>query len=213
MNLIDKTELQKLPDYMNPFIMIDDIRTQDIRLKTWLDFALASVRKDKRTRKTINMVTYIEGLERTWSSLLSRRKIKLIFDKWKFTLVNFRGHEIDLDGIFNNLIANSVDAFKRKDAGDLREIKFSFSYNPLDSNGISVLYEDSGPGLEEEIIDPNQIFQPFFTTKRDERTGEKIGTGLGMWIVKSTIDEYHGDIEIIKTRPNLKIKLVLPHYE
>ena len=74
------------------------------------------------------------------------------------------------------------------------------------------MYEDSGPGLETEIIDPNQIFQPFYTTKRDERTGEKIGTGLGMWIVKTTIDEYNGDIEFISVRPGFKIKLVLPHH-
>ncbi|MFN8251186.1 MAG: sensor histidine kinase [Ferruginibacter sp.] len=211
-DIIDSSKLKDLPDYLNPYIMIDDMRTQDVRLKTWLDFALASVRKDKRSRKTINMVTYIEGLERTWTSLLSRRKAKIIVDKKNFTSVNFRGHEIDLDGIFNNLISNSVDAFKRSDAGDRREIRLSFSFNPLDANGINVVYEDSGPGLEEEIIDPNQIFQPFFTTKRDERTGEKIGTGLGMWIVKTTIDEYNGDIQFINIRPGFKMKLVLPHY-
>jgi signal transduction histidine kinase len=211
-DIIEKDKLKNLPDYLNPFIMIDDMRNQDVRLKTWLDFALASVRKDKRSRKTINMVTYIEGLERTWSSLLSRRHVKLTIDKWKFTQVNFRGHEIDLDGIFNNLLSNSVDAFKRPDAGDKREITLSFSFNPLDTNGINVVYEDSGPGLEKDIIDPNQIFQPFFTTKRDDRTGEKIGTGLGMWIVKSTLDEYNGDIEFLQTRPGFKLKLVLPHH-
>lgn len=211
-DLIIKSKLDELPDYLNPYIMIDDMRTQDVRLKTWLDFALASVRKDKRSRRTINLVTYIEGMERTWSSLLSRRKVKLVIDKGNFSQVNFRGHEIDLDGIFNNLISNSVDAFRRPDSGDIREIKLSFSFNPLDRNGINVVYQDNGPGLEEEIIDPNQIFQPFFTTKRDERTGEKIGTGLGMWIVKSTLDEYNGDITFISTRPGFKVKFILPHY-
>ena len=157
------------------------------------------------------MVTYIEGLEKIWSPLLSRRNIKLTIDKWKFTEVNFRGHEIDLDGIFNNLITNSVDAYKRKDSGDLRELKLSFAFNPLETNGINVVYQDFGPGLLEEITEPNKIFQPFFTTKRDDKTGEKIGTGLGMWIVKSTIDEYNGDVEILQARPNFKIKITLPH--
>jgi signal transduction histidine kinase len=211
-DIVDKPKLAELPEYLNPYIMIDDMRTQDVRLKSWLDFALASVRKDKRSRRTINMVTYLESLERTWSSLLARRKITLTIDKTNFSQVNFRGHEIDLDGIFNNLISNSVDAFRRPDAGDIRDIKLSFVFNPIDSNGINVTYEDSGPGLEAEIIDPNQILQPFFTTKRDERTGEKIGTGLGMWIVKSTLDEYNGDIEFSKVRPGFKVKLVLPHY-
>jgi signal transduction histidine kinase len=208
-NIIDNDSIKKLPDYLNPYTLISDMRTQDVRLKSWLDFALASVRKDKRTRKTINMVAYIEGLERMWSSLLSRRHIKLVVDKKNFVEVNFRGHEIDLDGIFNNLMANSVDAFRRPDAPDLREIKLSFLFDM--NTGINVTYEDSGPGLSPEIIDPNQIFQPFFTTKRDERTGEKIGTGLGMWIVKTTLDEYEGKIEFIKTRPGYKIKIILPY--
>jgi signal transduction histidine kinase len=143
-------------------------------------------------------------------SLLSRRKTQLIIQKGNFLEVNFNGHEIDLDGIFNNLITNSVDAYKRPDAGDKREIKISFSFDA--AKGISAVYEDLGPGLSEEITDPNQIFQPFFTTKRDDKTGEKIGTGLGMWIVKSTIDEYNGDIEIITARPHFKVKITLPHH-
>lgn len=211
LQIIDIEKLKQLPEFFDPYIMLSDMRKQDERLKSWLDFSISSVRKDKRTRRIINMVTYIEGLEKIWSSLLSRRNIKLTIDKWKFTEVNFKGHEIDLDGIFNNLITNSVDAYKRKDAGDLREIKLSFTFNPLEANGISVVYEDFGPGLLEEITDPNKIFQPFFTTKRDEKTGEKIGTGLGMWIVKSTIDEYSGDVEILKARPSFKVKITLPH--
>lgn len=208
--VIDIEKLKHLPDFFNPYTMLSDMRKQDERLKSWLDFSISSVRKDKRTRRTINMVKYIEELERIWESLLSRRNIKLTIDKWKFTEVNFNGHEIDLDGIFNNLITNSVDAYKRKDAGDVREIKLSFSFSVLDSSGISVIYEDSGPGLLEEITEPNKIFQPFFTTKRDDKTGEKIGTGLGMWIVKSTIDEYNGDIEILQARPYFKVKITLP---
>jgi len=211
LQVIDIKKLEQLPEFFDPYIMLSDMRKQDERLKSWLDFSISSVRKDKRTRRTINMVTYIEGLEKIWSSLLSRRNIKLTIDKWKFVEVNFKGHEIDLDGIFNNLITNSVDAYKRKDAGDLREIKLSFAFNPLEANGISVVYQDFGPGLLEEITEPNKIFQPFFTTKRDYKTGEKIGTGLGMWIVKSTIDEYNGDVEILQSRPHFKVKITLPH--
>jgi signal transduction histidine kinase len=158
------------------------------------------------------MVNYIDGLERIWSPLLSRRNIKLTINRGNFTDVRFKGHEIDLDGVFNNLIVNSVDAFKRPDSSSIREIKISFAVNFDDKTGISSIYEDTGPGLLEEIIEPNIIFQPFYTTKRDEKTGEKIGTGLGMWIVKSTIDEYNGDVEILNSRPGFKVKISLPHY-
>lgn len=208
-SLIDESSIKKLEDFNNPYIMLSDMRSQDERLKHWLDFALAAVRKDKRRRRKIDLVSYIDGLERMWSSLLNKRKIKLTIEKKNFLEVYFRGFEIDLDGIFNNLIANSVDAFKRDDATDIREIKLSFVFDF--NTGINITYEDSGPGLSPDIIDPNQILEPFFTTKRDKKTGEKTGTGLGMWIVKSTLDEYKGDIEFLKIRPNFKLKIVLPN--
>lgn len=210
--VIDETKLSKLESFFNPYTMLDDMRNQDSRLKSWLDFAILSVKKDKRTSKVINMVNYIESLERIWTPLLSRRSITLKISRGNFTDVRFKGHEIDLDGIFNNLIVNSVDAFKRTDSGTVREIKISFSVDFNDKLGISSIYQDTGPGLLDEILDPNVIFQPFFTTKRDEKTGEKVGTGLGMWIVKSTIDEYNGDVEILTTRPSFKVKISLPHY-
>uniref|UniRef100_UPI00352B1C56 sensor histidine kinase n=2 Tax=Bacteria TaxID=2 RepID=UPI00352B1C56 len=210
LQVIDIKKLESLPDFFDPYLMLSDMRKQDERLKSWLEFSISSVRKDKRSRRMINMVTYIGELERLWNSLLSRRQTTLIIDKGNFLEVNFNGHEIDLDGIFNNLITNSVDAYKRQDAGDKREIKISFAFDPI--RGISAVYEDFGPGLSEEITDPNQIFQPFFTTKRDDKTGEKIGTGLGMWIVKSTIDEYSGDIEILTSRPHFKVKITLPNH-
>jgi signal transduction histidine kinase len=204
--LISNDQLVDIPKHRNPFIMIDDMIKVDERLKHWLEFALASVRKSKRNRRKIDMVAYIEELERSWSSLLSRRQIKLIIDKRNFLEVYFYCHEIDLDSIFNNLLSNSADFLKEKTSAQ-REIKISFSF---DFNlGISVTYEDNGPGLSEEINDPNDIFEPFFTTKRG-KNGEPTGTGLGMWIVKEIIDEYKGKIEFIHHRPGIKIKLYLP---
>ncbi|WP_422861306.1 sensor histidine kinase [Flagellimonas sp. W118] len=208
-DLINKDKLLDLEEYNNPIVMLGDMRSQDLRLKHWLDFALAAVRKNKRTRRKIEMVAYIDNLQRMWSSLLKRRQIELVIDKSNFLEVYFSGHEIDLDGIFNNLIANSVDAFRRNDANDDRKVSLGFEFDI--KTGINVTYEDTGPGLSEDIIDPNQIFEPFFTTKRDKQTGEKTGTGLGMWIVKSTLDEYEGDIIFVRSRPGFKIKIVLPN--
>ncbi|SIT13408.1 sensor histidine kinase [Belliella pelovolcani] len=210
--VVDEAKVSQLPDFFNPYKMLEDMKNQDIRLKAWLDFSILSVRKDKRTSKVINLVAYVESLKRIWTPLLSRRNIKLIVDKGNFLDVRFKGHEIDLDGIFHNLIVNSVDAFKREDSSPDRQIKIRFSINFNEKLGISTVYEDTGPGLLDEIIEPNKIFQPFFTTKRDDKTGEKTGTGLGMWIIKSNVDGYNGEVEILEARPNFKIKILLPHY-
>lgn len=207
-NLIDKNSLEGIPDFLNPFVMIGDIQSDDQRINQWLDFSLSALRKDKRKRKKIDMVDYLERLKRTWGRLLDLKGIKLTINKKQFVTVYYTAFEIDLDGIFGNLITNSVEAFSRPEASEEREILFSFSFSPL--SGISILYEDTGPGLSQEITDPTMILQPHFSTKRDPYTGEVIGTGLGMWLVKSTIDEYKGSLEVIPSRPGFKIKILLP---
>ena len=106
---------------------------------------------------------------------------------------------IDLDGIFNNLISNSGDAFKRSDAGDRQRDKTCF-FNLWMQNGINVVYEDSGPGLEEEIIDPNQIFSTFLRQNVMKELGEDWKQVWECGLLKTTIDEYNGDIQFINIR-------------
>ncbi|WP_437371250.1 ATP-binding protein [Maribacter litoralis] len=206
--LVDAEKLKELPEELDPMILIDDIQDQDRKLKHWLDFSLGAVRKDKRSYRKIDLVDYLKKFERLWNSILTKKKIEFSIHRGVFSEVFFQGHEIDLDSIFNNLIANSVDAFNRPDASSVRKIEFRFEYDI--KTGINVVYEDSGPGLEEEIVDVNKIFLPFVSTKRDEHTGEQIGTGLGMWITKSVIDDYDGTIKLTKTRPGFQVNINLP---
>ena len=207
-DLISSDKISDLPEEINPLILIDDIQDQDKKLKHWLDFSLGAVKKDKRTMKDIDLVDYLTKFEKLWNSILEKKKVEFSVKRGIFSEVFFRGHEIDLDSIFNNLISNSVDAFNRSDAPDERKIEFRFEYDI--KTGINVVYEDSGPGLETDITDPNKIFQPFFSTKRDEHTGEQTGTGLGMWIIKSVIDEYDGSIRLTKLRPGFRVSVNLP---
>ncbi len=207
-DLISDDKIADLPEEINPLILIDDIQDQDKKLKHWLDFSLGAVKKDKRTMKDIDLVDYLTKFEKLWNSILEKKKVEFSVKRGIFSEVFFRGHEIDLDSIFNNLISNSVDAFNRADAPDERKIMFRFEYDI--KTGINVVYEDSGPGLETDITDPNKIFQPFFSTKRDEHTGEQTGTGLGMWIMRSVVDEYNGSIRLNKLRPGFQISINLP---
>jgi signal transduction histidine kinase len=56
-----------------------------------------------------------------------------------------------------------------------------------DGNQVRIFFEDSGPGLSEEIGE--KIWDPFFTTKDK-------GTGLGLGIVKNIIDAHGGGIRM-----------------
>jgi len=53
--------------------------------------------------------------------------------------------------------------------------------------GIAVLFEDTGPGVPAEVRE--QIFNPFFTSKKD-------GVGLGLAIVAKIVDDHRGWIRL-----------------
>ena len=86
--------------------------------------------------------------------------------------------------VFVNLIQNAYDAMNLK-GGKLR-IAISAGTRG-ERRGLEVRVQDSGPGIPRELHE--QIFNPFFTTK-------KSGVGLGLAIVSKIVDEHRGTIEI-----------------
>jgi signal transduction histidine kinase len=54
--------------------------------------------------------------------------------------------------------------------------------------GVAVDFEDTGPGIPAELAE--QIFNPFFTTKKD-------GVGLGLSIVSKIVDDHRGWIRVV----------------
>ncbi|MCF8378126.1 MAG: ATP-binding protein [Bacteroidales bacterium] len=207
--VIDKTKLNQLQDFENPFIMLDDFRNQDTRLSNWLGFSLSAVRRDKRKLKKIEVISYIAELVRLWHTILESRGIELIIKHNIYNELYIEGNPIDFDAIFNNLITNSIDAFKRKKKHGATERKIFVTFWLEDD--VIITYADSGPGLDDEITDPYWIIEPFNTTKRND-DGEITGTGLGMYIVKHVLDQYDAELKIFDQRPGFKIELIIPSF-
>jgi signal transduction histidine kinase len=84
-----------------------------------------------------------------------------------------------VERVFTNLFANAYDAML--EGGSLRiATRRTESEGRL---GIEVEIEDTGPGIPPELRE--QIFNPFFTTK-------KTGLGLGLSMVSKIVDDHHG---------------------
>ena len=68
---------------------------------------------------------------------------------------------------------------------------------------LQIIVEDNGPGISKNNL--GKIFDPFFTTKTN-------GNGLGLAMVKRTINK-HGGIILVNSTPNNKtsFKLILPY--
>lgn len=190
----------------NPFYMIDLMREEDIKLKHWLDYSLSTLKVDKRERKNLDFSKYFESFKANWSKALEQRNISL--DLKKLDDDNeyiIRAFEVNMDSIFNNLLSNSINAHYGYN-NEQKKIEIAWKKN---GNTIEIYFSDNGKGLDEKYKDnPEVIFNLNESSKTDNK-GNKIGTGLGLYIVKSIIEEYNNSsISIINIQDGLTFKII-----
>lgn len=187
-NLISEEETSKmgLNEFTNPYILLEDLRVQDNNIKGWLEFSINSVNKDKRKRHVFSLKEYFDRFQSTWSSVLS--ELNICLEIIGFTdEMRVKAFAIDLDTVFNNLLSNSIYAIKERKSTTDRFIRIN---GKIDNDFIMISFTDTGTGLADEYKDnPNEIFNSFESSKYD-KDGHKIGTGLGLYIAKTTINEY-----------------------
>jgi C4-dicarboxylate-specific signal transduction histidine kinase len=169
------------------------MKKQDTKLQSWLKFSLESAKKDKRKRKKILLDNYFDKFQQSWQNIFSNRMINFSYSLDEEEL-DMRAFEIDLDSIYNNLLVNSIDSFMRQKSNNNREIILKIHSSLKE---IIIDYFDNGEGLSKDIREHTQIFQALYTTKRNEHTGEEIGTGLGMWLIDTIVREYNGQIKLL----------------
>jgi signal transduction histidine kinase len=188
----------------NPFYMIQLIQEEDTKLKHWLEYSLNTLKRDKRERSSLHFDDYFERFKSTWSKALEQRNIKISLSGVKEESNKIRAFEVDMDSIFNNLLSNSLNALK----GKKKEQKtIEVSWKKVGEN-VEIIFSDNGKGLDEQYHDnPDEIFKLLESSKKDKK-GNVIGTGLGLYIVKSIIEEYNNStISIIKSKNGLSLKI------
>ena len=92
----------------------------------------------------------------------------------------FKGNYDQIEHVFLNIFINSIQA--ADNIGGIVEIFIN-----EEDNLIKIIIKDNGPGIDDEIT--NNIFEPFETTKETDN-----GTGLGLYISKSIIENHEGKI-------------------
>ncbi len=111
-----------------------------------------------------------------------------IFYELSDTLTTVKMDEAEVGIIFMNLIQNSIYWLENINS----ERKIIIHIENSDSEGVSITYSDSGPGIKEGT--ENNIFNPYFSTKPD-------GFGLGLSIVGELVSEYNGEFLLVNQGP------------
>ncbi|BEU04872.1 transcriptional regulator [Agarivorans sp. OAG1] len=97
----------------------------------------------------------------------------------------YRCHPIALQQVWTNLIANALDAMESRG-----KLSISSQYVEASPSYISIVIEDTGPGIKPEIIE--KIFQLNFTTKREGN----FGLGIGLTVCQQIVAQHLGRIEV-----------------
>jgi PAS domain S-box-containing protein len=110
------------------------------------------------------------------------------------------GDETALAEVFAHLLANAAEA-----SADRSKPRITLSAKPVRDGqhpaGVVVTVRDNGTGIAPEMKE--KIFSPFCTTKPR-------GMGLGLPIVKRTVFDHHGRVEVDSTPKGTQVSVLLP---
>lgn len=197
--------LNGVSKYDNPYYELDLMHSEDEKLYNWLRYSLNSIQRTKRDLKDIDLVSYLINFVKAWKPALEKRNIDICVLNPGVEFAVIEGIEIDLDSIFNNFVANSVASLITTDEYH-KYIQIDIK---LDREFVIIDFIDNGRGLVEEYRNnPDVIFNAFETSVIN-KNGEKIGTGMGLFIVKGIIDKYlDADVSILNVQSGFGIRVV-----
>jgi signal transduction histidine kinase len=159
-------------------MMQQSIHKLDDTLKEILDYSrnarsemnIEKVDFQRMVEDSFERMKYMDGSDQISKTISIDSKGPLFTDPYRLSV------------IINNLVSNAIK---------YRDVNKSQSTISIDAKvtdaKLSVVFRDNGIGISEDYI--NKIFDMFFrATDRSE------GAGLGLYIVKETVDKLHGDI-------------------
>ncbi len=93
---------------------------------------------------------------------------------------------VKIQQVILNLLTNAVDAMSESSTKTLTvDVR-------TDMDELKISVTDTGKGLSKSVQD--KMFDPFFTTKSVGK-----GTGLGLAVVKSIVEQHNGSVRVLST--------------
>lgn len=167
------------------------LRVLKEKFNSWFKVTIDAVEMDKRKRKKENIGNIIQNSISKWKSV-QNNKINYVYVENEE--IDIRCFPFDFETIISNLVTNSSTIFKNHKV-EKPTIKIEIGRK---DDKFYIKYSDNGPGLCEAFKrEPQKILKHGVTDRRNAN-GEVVGTGMGLWIVDSIIQNYKGYIDLRK---------------
>jgi len=165
------------------------------KVAAWGAYALTRVQREKRSKKSISIKKTIDIVVKELKPAFEAASIDIVVAGEVFYT---KTYQMDIESILINLLTNSYTACIQKPGKRIISISLKREDKKVlkdTVNGYSLTVSDTGPGIAKEFL--NRIFEPLFSTKTiGANKSKSVGTGLGLTIVKSIVDDLLGDIKV-----------------
>ncbi len=141
--------------------------------------------KSNKQKEMFNLKKTIESSLKLTEGIFKKENIKIETDLDE--KVEISSFENELMQVLVNILKNAHDALV---SNKVKEPKIIIKMFEEAAESVKIIIEDNAGGIPDDIID--KIFEPYFSTK------SKNGTGLGLYMSKSIIEEHcKGSIEAV----------------
>lgn len=198
--ILQGKEYTGLPAY-NPYTRIDVLEKNDMMTAAFLDVVMEGLKKDNLIMQEISMQEMISSILEKWKLILEDKHITIRPDIFETKNINdnIKIAVVDMYIILNNFLLNSA-WFLEQEHNPNREVAFTINE---EENNLCIIMENNGPPLPERFRNnPDKIFELGETSKGND------GTGLGLWVVKETVERYSGSIAVIEKSTGFGLKIV-----
>jgi polar amino acid transport system substrate-binding protein len=135
--------------------------------------------KPDKTISNINVKEPIQRALKIIKSSLEAEDITLVTNY--YSTKDIQIYDGEIMHVFLNILKNAQDNFKNK---DIEEKQIVITTKDISNNKVEIKICDNGGGISNDIL--SKIFDPYFSTKN-----QKNGTGLGLYMSKTIIEEHH----------------------
>lgn len=135
-------------------------------------------------KKDVQLLAFLQRVEKLIINGWQQQGISLDIDVTPAKL-SARIDNAMVEQLLLNLLKNAEQAILSVEGDNLKKVKMSVSITKR--GHIEIVVEDSGPGIPDDIAE--QVFVPFFTTKRE-------GSGVGLALTRQVMMAHGGDVRL-----------------
>lgn len=154
------------------------IEDEALRARNIVEILLGIARKERTGRETVDLNDVIKSVV-TLARLRAKLENIVIQEHYSIEAPFVQASAEQLTQVFLNLFTNAADAMPKGGTIDVA--------TTIEDENVVFTITDTGIGIPKDVM--GEIFEPLYTTKVN-------GTGMGLKVSKSIVEEHGGTIEV-----------------